>query len=317
MMQQTQVATVWPYYKKWIQRFPNVTRLAQADLDTILKMWEGLGYYSRARNLHRGAQYVVDTCDGEMPQSSETLQRIPGIGPYTAAAIASFAFQEVIPVLDGNVIRVMSRICRLEADVSKNTTKQKIMQHLAEHIPATNPGAFNQALMDLGRVICTPQDPGCTHCPIVSACAAHQVGDMTRYPVKTKKPEIPHYTIVIGLIKRGEQILIQKRKEDGLLGGLWEFPGGKVEAGENLEEAVLREIKEETGLDVLLEQKITTIKHAYTHFRITLTAFYCQWVRGEAEIHAATENRWVAVDSLSTFAFPKANLKILEFLSEA
>jgi A/G-specific adenine glycosylase len=314
MMQQTQVTTVWPYYKKWINRFPDVASLARTDLDVVLKLWEGLGYYSRARNLHKGANYVAEHFDGQLPRTSAELLSIPGIGPYTAAAIASFAYAEVIPLLDGNVIRVMSRVGRIQADIAKAGTKKMIMEALTQLIPPENPGAFNQGLMDLGRVICLPQNPRCETCPIASFCQAFKQGDMDRFPVKAQKQELPHYRIVIGLIKRDGDLLIQKRKEDGLLGGLWEFPGGKVEAGESLEDAVLREIKEETGLDVLLEQEIDTIKHAYTHFKITLTAFYCRWNGGEAQVHAATENRWVSPETLSTYAFPKANLKIIDHL---
>ncbi len=201
-MQQTQVTTVWPYYKKWINRFPDVASLARTDLDVVLKLWEGLGYYSRARNLHKGANYVAEHFDGQLPRTSAELLSIPGIGPYTAAAIASFAYAEVIPLLDGNVIRVMSRVGRIQADIAKAGTKKMIMEALTQLIPPENPGAFNQGLMDLGRVICLPQNPRCETCPIASFCQAFKQGDMDRFPVKAQKQELPHYRIVIGLIKR-------------------------------------------------------------------------------------------------------------------
>ena len=294
-----------------MRRYPDVAHLAEADLDSVLKMWEGLGYYSRARNLHRGARYLIDTQAGQVPGSYSELLLVPGIGPYTAAAIASFAYAEAVPLLDGNVIRVMARLNRIQGEVSRSATKQEIRDRLSELIPLDDPSAFNQGLMDLGRVICIPREPKCHLCPLAFACESMKHGDQDQFPVKQQKKPLPHYTIVIGLIRKSDRVLIQKRKTDGLLGGLWEFPGGKVETGETLEDAIRREISEETGLAVVVKQKIATIDHAYTHFKITMTAFFCDWQAGQAQTHAATENRWVKMTELSAFAFPKANLKIL------
>lgn len=314
MLQQTQVATVWSYYKTWMQHFPDLPSLAGAELDTVLKTWEGLGYYSRARNLHRGARVVLNQWEGKLPETIQDLQKIPGIGPYTAAAICSLAFGQATPLIDGNVLRVISRLMRLAQDVSRPGTRQMIQERLLKMIPVQDPGAFNQALMDLGRVICTPGDPDCKVCPLAAQCLARAAGDMADFPVKSPKAPVPHYTIVIGLIRKDGQILIQKRPEQGLLGGLWEFPGGKVEAEESLEAALSREISEETGLTVVIGERIATIKHAYTHFKITMTAFFCDWQTGHPQTHAASENRWVDMPELKQFAFPRANLKILEKL---
>jgi A/G-specific adenine glycosylase len=316
MLQQTQVTTVWPYYKQWMLDYPTISQLAAAKQDQVLKSWEGLGYYSRARNLHRGAKFVINTYAGSLPVSVPRLLKIPGIGPYTAAAIASIAFGEVVPLMDGNVLRVYARLTRLKSNITLSKTRRDISTELTRLIPTQHPAAFNQGFMDLGRVICTPRNPNCGQCPLSLICLARQTGDMEDYPVKPRRKHIPHYNIVVGLIRRDEKILIQRRPENGLLGGLWEFPGGKIEEGESGDNALLREIKEETELDVSLGQEIGTIQHAYTHFKITLTAWFCDWIEGEAQTHAASENRWVLMNELKDFAFPRANLKILELLSQ-
>ncbi len=314
MLQQTQVTTVWPYYTRWMKSYPTIADLAQAELDHILKSWEGLGYYSRARNIHKAANFIVDTLDGQLPDSLESLLKIPGIGPYTAAAISSMAFGQVTPLIDGNVLRVMARVGRIDADIAKTKTRRRISDQLGQLILRENPGSFNQGLMDLGRVICTPKNPKCQDCPLCDECEGYQQGDMEAFPVKAKKSQLPHYNIVIGLIMRDNKVLIQKRPPTGLLGGLWEFPGGKIESGEGGEVALLREIKEETNLDVVITRNIGTIQHAYTHFKITLTAWFCEWTSGEALTLAATDTRWISMDQIDTYAFPRANLKVLELL---
>jgi A/G-specific adenine glycosylase len=314
MLQQTQIATVRPFYKRWMSRFPTIVSLSLASQDQVLKRWEGLGYYSRARNLHAAAKAVMKDYAGELPQSSSELMKLPGIGPYTAAAIASFAYGESIPLIDGNVIRVVSRLIRLSEDSTKISSKTRITELLQTLIPGDQAGSFNQAAMDLGRSICLPKNPGCHACPVSGQCAAYVVGDMDVYPVKPIKRKIPSYDIVIGLIRKGDRVLIQKRPAKGLLGGLWEFPGGKIEQGESDKDALLREIKEETALDVNMGEKIGTIKHAYTHFKINLAAYYCDWLDGDPQTLAATENTWAKPENFQDYAFPKANLKILNLI---
>jgi len=295
--------------------YPSITLLAKAHQDQVLKSWEGLGYYSRARNLHSGSRFVMEEFGGNLPKTVEELLKIPGIGPYTAAAISSLAFGMATPLIDGNVLRVFARVTRLKSDITRTSTRTGVQAELGKLIPGDDPAAFNQGLMDLGRVICLPRSPDCPMCPLNQVCQAWKAKDVAKYPVKPNSKKIPHYHIAIGLIRRGGDFLIQKRPENGLLGGLWEFPGGKIEADESGEAALLREIKEETGLDVKPGEKIGTIQHAYTHFKITLTAWFCDWTQGEAQTNAATENRWVSLEELENYAFPGANRKILELIS--
>ena len=314
MLQQTQVSTVWPYYSNWMKSFPSVESLSHAQEDQVLKAWEGLGYYSRARNLHKAAKMIMEEYAGLLPETSKELLTIPGIGAYTAAAVASFAFNESVPLVDGNVLRVFTRLEQISDDISKTGTKECIRKKLQDLIPNDEPGAFNQGIMDLGRAICTPKNPDCIACPASSFCEAYANGNPEDFPVRAKKKSIPHYDIVIGLIRKEEEWLIQRRPAKGLLGGLWEFPGGKIEKGETQKVALLREIKEETSLEVNVAEYIGTIQHAYTHFKITLSAYYCNWLRGEPQTHAATENRWVNQEQLKKYALPGANLKILKLL---
>jgi A/G-specific adenine glycosylase len=289
MLQQTQIATVIPYYQRWMKRFPTVRALAKAPLDEVLKMWEGLGYYARARNLHKAANEVE-----RLPRTSEEWRGVPGVGAYTAAAIASIAHGERVAVFDGNVRRVLSR---LEArDVSEAPPPRGI------------PGDYNQALMELGQRICTFRAPTCDQCPLAADCRGRASGEPERWPSKKPRKEIPHYEVAIGMIWKDDRIYVQRREEKGLLGGLWEFPGGKREKGESFEGCLRREIREETGFTVEVGPFLTTVKHRYSHFSVELHAFHCFHKKGRAG------GRWVTLEEISALAMPKANLRILEEL---
>lgn len=314
MLQQTQVATVVDYYQRWLQRFPNIGSLADAELDEILKVWEGLGYYSRARNLHRAARVIMARKDGQFPTTFEALKKLPGIGDYTAAAMASIAFNAAIPVVDGNVLRVYSRLVCSPDDIKNPNTKAIVQAALLKLIPIDRPGDFNQALMDLGREICKPRQPECGECPVSGTCAAFSTVRQSEFPVKATAKPTPTYDIVVGVIYKNGQILIQRRPPKGLLGGLWEFPGGKIEAGETPERALIREIQEEVGIDVSVESELTRLKHAYTHFKINLTCFICLYKAGAPSPKAATAQCWVSPEELTRYAFPRANQKILPLL---
>ncbi len=314
MLQQTQVATATPYYERFMRRFPSVEKLARARLDSVLKLWEGLGYYSRARNLHQAAKEIVRRFDGHLPSSKQALLSLPGIGAYTAGAVASIAFGLHEPVVDGNVTRVLCRLFRIQTDPKATATHDLLWSLARQLLPASRPGDFNQALMELGAEICLPRRPRCQKCPLEKACQARRYGDETALPVRSPKKAVPHYTVVVGVIYHRGHILIDKRKPEGLLGGLWEFPGGKQEKGETLEEALRREVSEELGIQIAVDRPLVTIDHAYSHFRIRLHAFECRYVSGTPQCRDCTAFKWVRPAELGRYAFPAANHKIIQML---
>jgi len=317
MLQQTQVNTVIPYYEKFLNLFPTLADLASAPAETVLKAWEGLGYYARCRNLHQAAKQILSQHGGSFPQTHAEVNALPGIGRSTAGAILTFAFGQRHPILDGNVKRVLARLFDIHEDPAGNET-QKRMWTLSEALlaEAEDPYAYNQAIMELGATVCTPQNPSCLLCPVRPHCDAAAAGTQNDLPIKAPKKAVPHYTIAVGVIWHQGQVLIQRRPEKGLLGGLWEFPGGKQEPGEALEETARREIEEELGIEVQVRDKIITVPHAYTHFKITLHAFHCDYVSGTPEPKGCEAWQWVAPEALESFAFPTANKRVLAALKK-
>ncbi len=316
MLQQTQVTTVIPYFERWMARFPNVEALASAQLDEVLKQWEGLGYYSRGRNIHAAAQQIIAEFNGRLPQTASELMKLPGIGRYTAGAIASIAFNQSEPVLDGNVIRVLSRLTDLPADVTISATKKHLWRVAENLLPDERPGDYNQALMELGQQVCLPANPHCLLCPLNVHCTARQRGTQLERPVRPPRKRTPHYDVAAGVIWQAEPapdtpFLIAKRPLDALLGGLWEFPGGKQEEGESLPQALQREIQEELALQISVGQHLTSIKHAYTHFRITLHAFHARYLHGAPQHLGVADHAWVTLADLNNFAFAVTDQKII------
>ena len=316
MLQQTQVETVKPYYLRFLKCFPTVRVLAKARIEDVLKCWEGLGYYSRARNLHKAAKIVVAEYGGELPKDMTALKELPGIGAYTAGAIASIAFGLDEPVLDGNVTRVLCRLFCVRWNPKEGKTQKRLWDLARELMPKGKADVFNQALMDLGAMICTPRGPKCPACPVQKHCRAYANDEQDKLPVKIKRKALPHYDIVAGVICRRGKILIDQRKHEGLLGGLWELPGGKVEKGETHEAALVREVREEVGIEIKVGEKLTTVRHAYSHFRITLHAFMCRHVSGRARAIECEAVKWIRLDEIEDYAFPKANRKIIARLKE-
>lgn len=320
MLQQTQIDTVLPYYKRFLKNYPSIHELAEAPIDDVLKLWEGLGYYSRARNLHQTAQMVVHDYQGEFPDTVEGLLTLPGIGRYTAGAIASIAFGRSEAVLDGNVIRVFTRLLDMDDDVTQTRTKNKLWDIADDWVPESNAGDYNQALMELGQTICRPQNPDCAQCPIQSHCQAFANGTQNDRPVKKKKPPPPHVDVTAGLIRDDEnRLLISQRPMKGLLGGMWEFPGGKIEAGETLPECLMRELKEELAIKVEVNELFVVVTHAYTHLRITLHAFDCTYLGAippytEPQLIEARDWAWVTEDELDNYSFGKADRMVIEAL---
>ncbi len=317
MLQQTQVDTVMGYYQRFLARFPTVQALAAAPLDEVLKQWEGLGYYSRARNLHRCAQQVVADYGGVFPADVALLQRLPGIGRYTAGAIASIAYGQRVSVLDGNVIRVFARLTDLADDVRQPATLSHLWALADSWIPLARVGDYNQALMELGRTVCKPRAPLCGSCPIQAHCVAYARGTQAQRPVKAPRPATPHYDVSAGIIRREDgRILIAQRPPEGLLGGLWEFPGGKREEGETMPECLQRELREELGIEVSVGPLFIKVKHAFTHFKITLHAYECAYTGGTPQKLGVHDFAWVTEEELSRYSFGKADREVIAALTQ-
>lgn len=313
MLQQTQVKTVLPYYQRWLETFPTVEKLAAADLQSVLKAWQGLGYYARARNLHKAAQEIVQRHAGIFPNTLEAAMALPGIGQTTAGGILSLAYNLPVAILDGNVKRVLARLIALP--VPPNKAMKQLWQVSHSLLDPQHPRNFNQALMDLGATLCTPQNPACLLCPWQSHCQAYNLGVQSEIPMRDVSTPIPHKIIGVAVIwNDAGEILIDKRRPEGLLGGLWEFPGGKLEAGETLEACIQREILEELGIEIAVGDHLITIEHAYTHFKVTLNVYHCRHLNGIPQPLECEEVRWVTLDEIDTFPFPKANEKIIEAL---
>ena len=315
MLQQTQVATVVPYFDRFMARFPDLAALASADLQAVLKAWEGLGYYRRARNLHRAAGLVMAEHGGVIPGDPAVLGRLPGVGLYTAAAVASIAFGVPVAVVDGNVLRVGSRLWCLDQDSRQAALPREVRRRLdAAVVQSGDPSAFNQALMELGARVCRPRDPSCGECPCQADCLALAAGRVAELPVRSARPAVPHHRIAVGLLEHEGRVLIARRDEEQMLGGLWEFPGGKQEPGETLAETVVREFQEELGLAVQVGARLCTIRHAYSHFRITLSAYRCVPAGAVEALRCGRPVAWVPWDRLGEYPFPKANHKIFAAL---
>lgn len=313
MLQQTQVKTVIPYYERWLVQFPSVTALAAADQQQVLKVWQGLGYYARARNLHRAAQIIVEQHGGEFPTTFDQVAALPGIGRTTAGGILSAAFNQPVPILDGNVKRVLARLTALEKPPSK--ALPQLWQNSEALLDPEQPRDFNQALMDLGATLCTPKNPACLLCPWRDFCQAYKLNLQSELPMSETRPPLPQKQIGVAVIRNDQgQILIDRRRQEGLLGGLWEFPGGKIEAGETVEACIQREIREEIGIEIEVGDRLITIDHTYTHFRVTLNVHTCRYVSGDPQPIECDEVRWVHLDEIEQYPFPKANVKIIDAL---
>lgn len=347
MLQQTQVKTVIPYYQTFLERFPTVQSLAQAELEEVLEMWRGLGYYSRAQHLWEGARFVLEDWEGKLPASYDSLLKIPGVGEYTAGAIASIAFQERVPAIDGNVNRVLARLLAWEEPPGKVKSRRAFREVLGKCQPDDHPGDFNQALMELGATLCTPKFVNCAECPLTEECAAHKLGQELAFPVKQGQHRVTEALRLTLLIKKEDNFLIKKRPAQGLLANLWEFPGEEIflqnveslkekiwseavaESKEGLSRVVLnREVWYELYRRVVpdrsqdqevwrkLEQSLEVmgpIGHVFSHRRWEM-----YWIvlecSGElmAKDRRNQDMRWVSREELERIALPVAFQKLLE-----
>lgn len=316
MAQQTQIDRVIGYWERWMRRFPDVHALASADEDDVLRSWEGLGYYTRAKNIHKAARLLVDAYDGEFPSEVTDIRSLPGIGEYTAGAIASIAFGLPEPAVDANVLRVFARLFNIDRPVSVAAVKARVRELVTDSIPEDRPGDFNQALMEFGALVCSKR-PKCHACPLIEHCEAHANETVAERPVLPPSKKTIRIDMATGVLIHQDRMLIQKRKPDDLWPGLWEFPGGVIEEGEAPEQALVREYGEEVELDVVPGEKITVISYAYTRYRVTMHCYLCHMRDGDVPspvFNEATEGGFVLPDRLSGHAFPSGHRRLVEFM---
>lgn len=319
MGQQTQMERVAEYFNRWMQLFPDVATLARAPEQAVLKAWEGLGYYSRAHNIRRTAQVLLEEHEGQIPQDEQTLLALPGIGPYTAAAILSIGFNRPFPLVDANVERVFARLQDLDEPVKGTAGKKAVRELAALFLERDAPRAFNQALMELGALVCTPKNPECRFCPLTPHCLALTRDTVALRPVLSKRPGRIDISMACGIIERHGLIYIQQRLENDIWGGLWEFPGGRLEEGETPAQAATREILEETGWQVRLKNSYRTVIHYYTRYRVTLHSFFCSLEAGqslEPTLTAASRHAWVDKATLLQYPFPAGHRQLVAGLNK-
>jgi A/G-specific adenine glycosylase len=311
MLQQTTVPAVIPYFERWLEVFPDVSSLARAPLRKVLREWQGLGYYQRARNLHQAAKRVVREHGGKLPDDEKALRRLPGFGPYTTAAVLSLAYGKPRPVVDANVRRVLMRLLGIRGRAEPRVDSE-LHVFLDKVFPASSPGDFNQAMMELGALVCRSRSPQCLACPVRRFCRAAREGTQETIPLP-KKLTLERIEVVVAVIEKDGRILLQERPAGGLLAGLWEFPGGKVETGEGLTAALRREIREELGAEIENIRRLTTVRHAYTRFEATLHAYRCR-ISG-AGFKAGRRHRWVTLKNIGKYPLPSGSVKIVDFLA--
>jgi A/G-specific adenine glycosylase len=314
MLQQTRRDTVIPYYRRFLERFPTVQDLAAADQQEVLRIWEGLGYYARARSLHAAARRVVEAHDGKLPADRRKLIDLPGVGPYTAGAILSLAFGQDEPVLDGNVERVLCRLALVQEDPRRTAGRRDLWATARAVLVSGQAGRVNEALMELGATVCLPRAPRCTGCPLAGLCRAHEEGLEETVPVRARRAPLPHRRVAAAVILRPARVLVAQRQPDDLLGGLWEFPGGTCEEGETLEDCLRREIVEELGVEVAVGPQIATLPHAYTHFRLTLHAFLCRLKAGRPQPLQCADWRWVTLEEAAQLPMSVLDRRVVAIL---
>lgn len=317
MLQQTQVATVIPYFEQWMERFPTVERLAIASEDEVLHAWQGLGYYSRARSLLRGAREVVSRFGGRVPDRPDLLRSLPGVGPYTAGAIASIAYNNPAPIVDGNVIRILCRLFALRGDPAREPLKRTLWELAEALIPAGEASAFNPAMMELGATVCVPVAPRCGICPVAAACAARRLGIQEALPETAPRPQVTPVHMAAALVRRnGRLLLTQRGPVESRWAGMWQFPNTEVRAGEDARDAARRAVLEAVGIKAVPDGRAAVVRHGVTRYRITLEAYFCPESSGEPQALGCQAWRWTAPAGLDGYALPAAHRKIADGLLE-
>ncbi len=314
MLQQTRVETVIPYWERFLRRFPDVHALATADLDDVLGAWAGLGYYSRARNLQAAARLIDENHGGKLPDDVETLQTLPGIGRYTAGAVASIAFDRPEPVLDGNVKRVLTRLLGIREDIGQPAIVERLWKEAGALAHGPHPGDLNQALMELGATICTPRMPRCESCPVSRVCDAWAKGDAESLPIKARKKPARKVEAVAALVIRRGKALAVRRASRGLLGGMWDLPGGDLAAGETPRAGLTRTLRERAGLEISRASAIGTVEHVFTHRKLTLHVYRANTSTGRIRLDGFEGHKWLAPGAISSLPHASVTAKALDLL---
>jgi A/G-specific adenine glycosylase len=314
MLQQTRVDTVIPYYERFLKRFPDVETLATADTDDVLGEWAGLGYYSRARNLQAAAREVAVGHGGRLPDDVDGLRSLPGVGRYTAGAVASIAFDRPEPIVDGNVARVLARLLGIRDDIQKPAVNKRLWSEAEAIAQGPRPGDLNQALMELGALICTPAEPDCAGCPLRRRCDAHAQGDAAALPIKQKKPKAKRIEAAAGWLTRRGKVLAVRRPPEGLLGGLWELPGGDLALREDPAAGWSRALRERVGLHVDRAEYVGSVKHLFTHRRLELHLFRGDLPTGRTRLDGFDAHRWLAPRALAELPISTLTRKALAAL---
>ena len=314
MLQQTQVQTVIPYYLRFMVRFPDLSSLARADLQSVLKLWEGLGYYSRARNLHQAAGIVAAELGGHLPDSWKALRALPGVGEYIAAAVLSIAFGQALAVVDGNVKRVLARLFLVDTPVNRPRSHKVFNALAAQLLDPEDPGRHNQAVMELGALVCTPRSPACGKCPLQDHCLARCKGVISLYPRRDRRQPVPTRRWVAAAVLKEQKLLLVQRPEQGLLGGLWEFPGGPLEDGTDPAQACIAQLKAALNLDVTVASRLETVMHAYTHFRLQMDLYLCRWRGGRVRLNGPARFKWLRLEQINDLPLHGVAHKALELI---
>ncbi|HQZ66839.1 MAG TPA: A/G-specific adenine glycosylase [Planctomycetaceae bacterium] len=341
MLQQTTIAAVVPYFERFTEKFPDVATLARADVDDVLRLWEGLGYYSRARNLHKAAQTIMRDLDGQFPRDAESLQKLPGIGRYTAGAICSFAYDQPVPIVEANTERLYARLIALADDVRSTASQRTLWNFAAEIVPNKRPGDFNQALMDIGSTICRPQDPDCDHCPLVACCAAFANGLQHKLPRRKARVAVTSVDEICVVVRRKDQYLLRRRTEEERWAGMWDFVRFEIDDAELLQlpfatlqprtktkssnarnlfassadilpETIQRRVLEQVGLGLGSVIAATEFTYSVTRYRVRLMSFLCD---SAASIGSKLKNaQWFSAAELAELPLSRTGRQVVEWL---
>jgi A/G-specific adenine glycosylase len=333
MLQQTQVSTVEPYFRRWLRLFPTVNALADAEEQAVLHAWEGLGYYSRARALLRGAREVMSLHAGQLPNSAAGLLKLPGIGPYTAGAIASIAYEQDEPIVDGNVIRVLTRLYALAGDPQKSPLKDQLWVLSRRLIPPGQARDFNQALMELGALVCTPKKVRCTECPLRRDCRAFALDAVARFPETASRPKLTDVYVSAALAQRGDRVLVMQLGLDApRWASMWQFPNlespqptleaagkspakGRPPSEQSRAELAAQALHFHTGLQAAPGEQLLQLRHAVTRYRVHLALYPCHGPKGRLQPSHCAQARWVSLSDLPALAMPAAHRRLAQSIS--